>query len=215
LVALKGKSELKELIASTHKCEKKNDSDFHSKSVLLKEPTLVVEEHINQKETTTLDFREAGVLVHFTSDYHATKQLVQAEKSSKHQTIENQDRGGEKGSMACQREVISSNIIGTGLTGSLHRSDQFRQNVVVGCYQEKYDIIHIKVPRLSKIFDKVCFASNSQLDPIFSVNSFISDSIMNDSKRLLTVKIRQPSHEFTFGVGMSFIPYPLVLTPVV
>jgi hypothetical protein len=34
-------------------------------------------------------------------------------------------------------------------------------------------------------------------------------------KQLLTVKIRQPSHEFSFGVGMSFIPYPLVLTPVV
>jgi hypothetical protein len=34
-------------------------------------------------------------------------------------------------------------------------------------------------------------------------------------RELLTVKIRQPSHEFTFGVGMSFIPYPLVLTPVV
>jgi hypothetical protein len=32
---------------------------------------------------------------------------------------------------------------------------------------------------------------------------------------LLMVKIRQPSHEFTFGVGISFIPYPLVLTPVV
>jgi hypothetical protein len=32
---------------------------------------------------------------------------------------------------------------------------------------------------------------------------------------LLMVKIRQPSHEFTFGVGMSFIPYHLVLTPVV
>jgi hypothetical protein len=32
---------------------------------------------------------------------------------------------------------------------------------------------------------------------------------------LLTAKIRQPSHEFTFGVGISFIPYPLVLTPVV
>jgi hypothetical protein len=30
---------------------------------------------------------------------------------------------------------------------------------------------------------------------------------------MLTVKIRQPSHEFTFGVGTSFIPYPLVLTP--
>jgi hypothetical protein len=34
-------------------------------------------------------------------------------------------------------------------------------------------------------------------------------------RRVLTVKIRQPSHEFTFGVGISFIPYPLVLTPVV
>jgi hypothetical protein len=31
--------------------------------------------------------------------------------------------------------------------------------------------------------------------------------------RLLTVKICQPSHEFTFGVGMTFVPYPLVLTP--
>jgi hypothetical protein len=31
----------------------------------------------------------------------------------------------------------------------------------------------------------------------------------------LTVKIRQPSHLFTFGVGMTFVSYPLVLTPVV
>jgi hypothetical protein len=34
-------------------------------------------------------------------------------------------------------------------------------------------------------------------------------------KSMLTVKIHQPSHEFTFGVDISFIPYPLVLTPVV
>jgi hypothetical protein len=32
---------------------------------------------------------------------------------------------------------------------------------------------------------------------------------------VLTVKIRQPSHEFTFGVGMTFVSYSLVLTPVV
>jgi hypothetical protein len=32
---------------------------------------------------------------------------------------------------------------------------------------------------------------------------------------LLTVKFCQPSHEFTFSVGMSFIFYPLVLTPLV
>jgi hypothetical protein len=33
--------------------------------------------------------------------------------------------------------------------------------------------------------------------------------------RMLTVKFRQPSHEFTFGVDMSFILYPLVLTPLI
>jgi hypothetical protein len=32
---------------------------------------------------------------------------------------------------------------------------------------------------------------------------------------LLTVKFRQPRHEFTFGVGMTFVSYPLVLTPMV
>jgi hypothetical protein len=33
--------------------------------------------------------------------------------------------------------------------------------------------------------------------------------------KVLMVKICQPIHEFTFGIGISFIPYPLVLTPVV
>jgi hypothetical protein len=32
---------------------------------------------------------------------------------------------------------------------------------------------------------------------------------------MLMVKFRQPRHEFTFGVGMSFISYPLVLTPLI
>jgi hypothetical protein len=32
---------------------------------------------------------------------------------------------------------------------------------------------------------------------------------------LLTVNFRQPSHEFTFGVGMNFVSYPMVLTPLV
>jgi hypothetical protein len=60
----------------------------------------------------------------------------------------------------------------------------------------------------------------SQLDNHFAA---VRRALKNQSSRpaleqkraLLTVKIRQPSHEFTFGVGMSFIPYPLVLTPVV
>jgi hypothetical protein len=33
--------------------------------------------------------------------------------------------------------------------------------------------------------------------------------------QMLTVKFRQPSHEFTFGVDMSFILYPLVITPLI
>jgi hypothetical protein len=58
--------------------------------------------------------------------------------------------------------------------------------MTVGCRQEeKCDIIHIKVPRLSNVFDKVCFTSKSQSYPIFVVNSFISDSIINNSKRLI------------------------------
>jgi hypothetical protein len=42
-----------------------------------------------------------------------------------------------------------------------------------------------------------------------------TDPKMSNSKiphHLLTVKFRQPSREFTFGVGMSFIPYPSIGT---
>jgi hypothetical protein len=98
---IKGKSELKEFIASAHDCEKKNGSDFHFKYVLLKEPSLVVKETAKQNKTTMLDIPEAGVVVHFTSDCQSTNQQVQAEKSSENQTVENQDKGGEKGSLAC------------------------------------------------------------------------------------------------------------------
>jgi hypothetical protein len=35
------------------------------------------------------------------------------------------------------------------------------------------------------------------------------------TRMVLTVKFHQPSHEFTFGVGMTFVSYPLVPTPLV
>ena len=80
--------------------------------------------------------------------------------------------------------MVSSKPEGTGLTDPPHRSDRSMQSVAVGCHQEeKYDIIHIKVPRLSNIFDKVCFTSNSQSDHVFSVDSSISNFIINNSKR--------------------------------
>jgi hypothetical protein len=44
---------------------------------------------------------------------------------------------------------------------------------------------------------------------------FGGPTVNMSSRQLLTVKIRQPSHEFTFGVGMNFVSYSLVLTPVV
>jgi hypothetical protein len=50
---------------------------------------------------------------------------------------------------------------------------------------------------------------------MISIEGLLKDEQGLSMGELLTVKFRQPSHEFTFGIGMSFIPYPLVLTPVV
>jgi hypothetical protein len=50
---------------------------------------------------------------------------------------------------------------------------------------------------------------------MISIEGLLEDEQGLSMGEMLTVKFRQASHEFTFGVGMSFIPYPLVLTPVV
>jgi hypothetical protein len=50
---------------------------------------------------------------------------------------------------------------------------------------------------------------------MISIEGLLEDVQGLSMGEMLTVKIRQPSHEFTFGVGVSFIPYPLILTPVV
>jgi hypothetical protein len=50
---------------------------------------------------------------------------------------------------------------------------------------------------------------------MISIEGLLNDEQGLSMGEMLTVKIRQPSHEFTFGVGIRFIPYPLVLTPVV
>jgi hypothetical protein len=50
---------------------------------------------------------------------------------------------------------------------------------------------------------------------MISIEGLLEDKQGLSMGELLTVKIRQPSHEFTFGVDMSFILYPLVLTPLV
>jgi hypothetical protein len=50
---------------------------------------------------------------------------------------------------------------------------------------------------------------------MISIEGLLEDKQGLIMEEMLTVKICQPSHEFTFGVGISFIPYPLVQTPVV
>jgi hypothetical protein len=48
---------------------------------------------------------------------------------------------------------------------------------------------------------------------MISIEGLLEDEQGLSMGEMLTVKFR--SHEFTFGVGMTFISYPLVLTPLV
>jgi hypothetical protein len=48
---------------------------------------------------------------------------------------------------------------------------------------------------------------------MISIKGLLEDEQGLSMGEMLTVKFRQPSHEFTFGVGMNFISYPLVLPP--
>jgi hypothetical protein len=48
---------------------------------------------------------------------------------------------------------------------------------------------------------------------MISIEGLLEDEQGLSMGEMLTVKFRQPSHEFTFGVGMNLIYYPLVLTP--
>jgi hypothetical protein len=49
---------------------------------------------------------------------------------------------------------------------------------------------------------------------MISIGGLLEDEQGLSMKDMLTVKFRQPGHEFTC-VGMSFISYPLVLTPLI
>jgi hypothetical protein len=47
---------------------------------------------------------------------------------------------------------------------------------------------------------------------MISIEGLLKDEQGLSMMEMLTVKFRQLSHEFTFGVGITFIHYPLVLT---
>jgi hypothetical protein len=48
-----------------------------------------------------------------------------------------------------------------------------------------------------------------------SIEGLLEDEQGLSIGEMLMVKFRQPSHEFTFGVRITFISYPLVLTRLV
>jgi hypothetical protein len=50
---------------------------------------------------------------------------------------------------------------------------------------------------------------------MISIKGLLKDEQDLSMGEMLTVKFCQPSHEFTFDVGLTFISYPLVLTPLV
>jgi hypothetical protein len=50
---------------------------------------------------------------------------------------------------------------------------------------------------------------------MISIEVLLEDELGLSMGELLTVKFHQPSHEFNFGVGITLISYPLVLTPLV
>jgi hypothetical protein len=50
---------------------------------------------------------------------------------------------------------------------------------------------------------------------MITIKGLLEDEQGLSMGEMLTLKFHQPSHEFTFGVGMNFISYPMVLTPLV
>jgi hypothetical protein len=50
---------------------------------------------------------------------------------------------------------------------------------------------------------------------MISIKGLFEDEKGLSMGEMLTVKFHQPSHEFTFGVGVTFVSNPLVLTPLV
>jgi hypothetical protein len=56
---------------------------------------------------------------------------------------------------------------------------------------------------------------NHWRETMISIEGLLEDDQGLSMGEMLMVNFRQPSHEFTFIVGMNFIYYPLVLTPFV
>jgi hypothetical protein len=108
--------------------------------------------------------------------------------SDRHQGTEDHNFRSNERALKSRHSVYSNHAGTTGQTGSGRSVRPVPiESAASGHREERHDIIHIKVPRISSIFDKVRFASNlpnSQSDPIFLVDASTSDIIMSNPKRL-------------------------------
>jgi hypothetical protein len=71
--------------------------------------------------------------------------------------------------------------------------------------------VHINVPLIEAM--RVPTYARYLKDILTKKRYLPTSEVVKLTKELLTANFRQPSHEFTFGVGMNFISYPLLLTP--
>ena len=83
------------------------------------------------------------------------------------------------------------------------------KDMTLGCHQEeKHDIIHIKVPRLSKIFDKLCCTSklfNSQSDHVVSFDASNSKIIVSNPRRSIEGNLLASSRVISDSVGQCIV----------
>jgi len=141
-----------------------------SESIVSKETNLAVQKYATSNKIAMLDFSGAKGPISITSlvKFNSEQQIIteQSSVSNRHQDIGDHDLRSNEKALTSQHSIFSGLPGTTGQAGSGRPVRPIPAESVVGGHQEeRNDIIHIKVPRPSNIFDKVCCTSklfNSQ-----------------------------------------------------
>jgi len=161
-----------------------------SESIVSKETNLAVQKYATSNKIAMLDFSGAKGPISITSlvKFNSEQQIIteQSSVSNRHQDIGDHDLRSNKKALSSQHSIFSGLPGTTGQAGSGRLVRPIPAESVVGGHQEeRKDIIHIKVPRPSNIFDKVCCTSklfNSQSNHMISVNTSTSDMITSNPR---------------------------------
>ena len=164
-----------------------------SESIVSKETNLAVQKYATSNKIAMLDFSGAKGPISITSlvKFNSEQQIIteQSSVSNRHQDIGDHDLRSNKKALSSQHSIFSGLPGTTGQAGSGRLVRPIPAESVVGGHQEeRKDIIHIKVPRPSNIFDKVCCTSklfNSQSDHVVSFDASNSKIIVSNPRRLI------------------------------